>query len=70
MMNMRKMYGKSHRDPVERTLMMNIPESFLNNQTFDSRAIGFNRQLIPNMILGGKYEGSTVGYKVYPDGKV
>ena len=49
---------------------MNIPEKFLENQVFDSRAIGFNRQLIPNMILGGQYEGNPVGYKVFPDGKV
>ena len=49
---------------------MNIPESFLNNQTFDSRAIGFNRQLIPNMINGGKTGDTNIGYKVFPDGKV
>ena len=49
---------------------MNIPECFLTNQTFDSRAIGFNRQLIPNMINGGKHGDTNIGYKVYPDGKV
>ena len=27
---------------------MNIPESFLRNQTFDTRALAFNRQLTPN----------------------
>ncbi|MBQ6550398.1 MAG: esterase family protein [Lachnospiraceae bacterium] len=49
---------------------MNIPENFLNNQTFDSRAIGFNRQLIPNMINGGKHGDTNIGYKVNPDGSV
>ena len=49
---------------------MNIPECFLKNQTFDSRAIGFNRQLIPSMINGGKHGDTNIGYKVYPDGKV
>ena len=49
---------------------MNIPEHFLTNQTFDSRAIGFNRQLIPSMINGGKHGDTNIGYKVYPDGKV
>ena len=27
---------------------MNIPERFLQNQIFASRALGFNRQLVPN----------------------
>ena len=49
---------------------MNIPEDFLTNQTFDSRAIGFNRQLIPNMINGGKHGDSNIGYRVMADGKV
>ena len=49
---------------------MNIPESFLTNQTFDSRAIGFNRQLLPTMIMGGTYKDTNIGYKVMPDGKV
>ena len=49
---------------------MNIPEEFLKNQTFDSRAIGFNRQLLPQMIMGGQYGDTNIGYKVYPDGKV
>ncbi len=50
---------------------MNIPEEFLTNQVFDSRAIGFNRQLIsPQLIKGGQIEGSNIGYKVFPDGKV
>ena len=49
---------------------MNIPEKFLTNQTFDSRAIGFNRQLIPNMINGGKHGDTNIGYRVMPDGKV
>ena len=45
---------------------MNIPEEFLTNQTFDSRAIGFNRQLLPQMIMGGQYGDTNIGYKVYP----
>ncbi|MBQ8994347.1 MAG: hypothetical protein IJ091_00870 [Oscillospiraceae bacterium] len=49
---------------------MNIPESFLKNQTFDARAGAFNRQLIPNMINGGLHGDTNMGYKVYPDGKV
>ena len=49
---------------------MNIPEEFLKNQTFDSRAIGFNRQLIPNMIGGGKHGDTNIGYKFMADGKV
>ena len=50
--------------------VMQIPEKFLNNQTFDSRAIGFNRQLIPNMINGGRHGDTNIGYKVMEDGKV
>ena len=46
---------------------MHIPEEFLKNQTFDSRAIGFNRQLIPNMINGGRHGDTNIGYRVYPD---
>ena len=38
---------------------MNIPEDLLKNQVFDSRAIGFNRQLIPNMINGGKHKDTN-----------
>ena len=49
---------------------MNIPEEFLKNQTFDSRAIGFNRQLLPTMINGGKHGDTNIGYKVMADGKV
>ena len=49
---------------------MNIPQYFLDNQVFDARPLGFNRQLIPNMINGGKHGDHNVGYKVYPDGKV
>ena len=49
---------------------MHIPEEFLKNQTFDSRAIGFNRQLIPGMINGGKHGDTNIGYKVAADGKV
>ena len=49
---------------------MNIPESFLTNQTFDSRAIGFNRQLLPTMIMGGTYKDTNIGYKVMPDGSI
>ncbi|MBP1555369.1 MAG: hypothetical protein J6Z24_04195 [Oscillospiraceae bacterium] len=49
---------------------MNIPESFLKNQVFDSRAIGFNRQLIPRPSSGGVHENNQVGYEVMPDGNV
>ena len=49
---------------------MDIPEEFLKNQTFDSRAIGFNRQLLPTMINGGKHGETNIGYKVMADGKV
>lgn len=49
---------------------MNIPESFLKNQVFDSRAIGFNRQLVPNNVHAGIHENNKVGYRVMPDGKV
>jgi len=50
---------------------MNIPEKFLKNQVFDSRAIGFNRQLLsPQLIKGGTINGSNIGYKVMADGKV
>ena len=49
---------------------MNIPESFLRNQTFDARAIGFNRQLIPGMINGGMHDGANIAYKVMADGRV
>jgi len=50
---------------------MNIPNEFLTNQVFDSRAIGFNRQLLsPQLIKGGTYKDSNIGYKVLPDGKV
>ena len=49
---------------------MNISELFLNNQVFDSRAIGFNRQLIPGMINGGVHGESNIGYRVMPDGRV
>ena len=49
---------------------MNIPENFLKNQVFDSRSIGFNRQLIPKASSGGVHENNTVGYSVMPDGKV
>ena len=49
---------------------MNIPKEFLDNQVFDARPLGFNRQLIPGMINGGKHGDTNIGYKVYPDGKV
>ena len=49
---------------------MNIPEEFLKNQVFDSRSIGFNRQLIPGMIESQIHLDTNIGYKVYPDGKV
>ena len=49
---------------------MDIPERFLTNQVFDSRAIGFNRQLIPKASSGGVHDNDQVGYKVMPDGKV
>ena len=49
---------------------MNIPEIFLKNQTFDSRAIGFNRQLIPGMINGGMHGDTNIGYRVMADGNV
>ena len=56
--------------PTRKGEIMNIPEQFLKNQTFDSRAIGFNRQLIPSMINGGTHGDTNIGYKVMPDGKV
>ena len=49
---------------------MNIPERFLTNQVFDSRSIGFNRQLIPKAGAGGVHENNEKGYRVMPDGKV
>ena len=63
------MPGKARRI-AERGKIMNIPEEFLKNQTFDSRAIGFNRQLLPSMINGGKHGDTNIGYKVMADGKV
>lgn len=49
---------------------MNIPDSFLKNQVFDSRAIGFNRQLIPNRVAAGIHENDKTGYTVMQDGSV
>ncbi len=49
---------------------MNIPERFLRNQVFDSRSVGFNRQLIPNNVHAGIHENNRTGYEVMPDGSV
>ena len=50
---------------------MNIPESFLKNQTFDTRALGFNRQLIPNYTPDPfAHVEKPPATEVLPDGRV
>jgi hypothetical protein len=39
---------------------MNIPKEFLDNQVFDARPLGFNRQLIPVRELNRK-DGLLIG---------
>ena len=50
---------------------MNIPEEFLRNQVFDTRALAFNRQLTPNLTRDpfAPVE-KPLGAEVFPDGKV
>ena len=49
---------------------MNIPEKFLKNQTFESRSIGFNRQLVPSIVNSNLKNKRLVGTEVLADGKV
>lgn len=50
---------------------MNIPESFLKNQTFDTRALAFNRQLTPNYTPDPfAHVEKPLGAEVNPDGTV
>ena len=50
---------------------MNIPESFLRNQTFDTRALAFNRQLTPNYSADPfAHVEKPLGSEVLPDGSV
>lgn len=48
---------------------MNIPSYFLTNQTFDTRALGFNRQLTPNYTPDPfAHVDKPLGVEVMPDG--
>lgn len=50
---------------------MHIPEAFLTNQTFDSRALAFNRQLTPNYSPDPfAHVDKPLGTEVLPDGSV
>ena len=50
---------------------MNIPESFLRNQSFDTRALAFNRQLTPNYSPDPfAHVEKPLGTEVLPDGSV
>ena len=50
---------------------MNIPEEFLRNQVFDSRALAFNRQLTPNYSPDPfAHVDKPLGTEVFPDGRV
>ncbi len=49
---------------------MNIPDSFLKNQSFDTRALGFNRQLTPNYTPDPfAHVEKPLGIEVQPDGQ-
>ena len=50
---------------------MNIPETILRNQAFDSRALAFNRQLTPNYSADPfAHVEKPLGSEVLPDGSV
>ena len=50
---------------------MNIPEEFLRNQVFDTRALAFNRQLTPNLTRDPfAHVEKPLGAEVFPDGTV
>ena len=50
---------------------MNIPQEFLTNQVFDTRALAFNRQLTPNYGPDPfAHVEKPLGAEVFPDGRV
>ena len=65
------MCGSARRAGPEGGNAVHIPEEFLRNQVFDTRALAFNRQLTPNYTRDPfAHVEKPLGAEVFPDGKV